>query len=80
MFDIATWSLIAAAAVVMSLLSSIFSIGPTPIGLVRKRFGAKLPGDNPLALRGDCLQKLAPNRLRFQSDGTDAVGRAAGAS
>ena len=35
------------------LLLSFYSIGPTQIGLVRKRFGAKLPGDNPLALKGE---------------------------
>ncbi len=31
----------------------MYSIGPTQVGLVRKRFGAKLPGDNPLAFRGE---------------------------
>jgi len=53
-FGFETWSLVIAAAVVLIvLLSSIYSIGPTQVGLVRKRFGAKLPGDNPLAFRGE---------------------------
>jgi hypothetical protein len=44
---------IAAAAVLAILLNSFYSIGPTEVGLVRKRAGAKLPGDNPLAFRGE---------------------------
>ena len=59
---------LAAAAVLAILLSSIYSIGPTEIGLVRKRFGAKLPGDNPLAFRGEAgyqAQLLMPG-LRFE--------------
>jgi hypothetical protein len=40
-----------AVLLVVIVLMSIYSIGPTQIGLVRKRFGAKLPGDNPLAFR-----------------------------
>ncbi len=35
------------------ILMSIYSIGPTEVGLVRKRLGRKLPGDNPLALEGE---------------------------
>ena len=57
-----------AAAVLILLLSSIYSIGPTQIGLVRKRFGAKLPGDNPLACRGEAgyqSEMLMPG-LRFK--------------
>ena len=52
----------------MMLLHSIYSIGPTQVGLVRKRFGAKLPGDNPLAFRGEAgyqAQLLMPG-LRFK--------------
>jgi regulator of protease activity HflC (stomatin/prohibitin superfamily) len=59
---------LAAAAVLAILLSSIYSIGPTEIGLVRKRFGAKLPGDNPLAFRGEAgyqAEMLMPG-LRFK--------------
>ena len=68
-FDLATWSLFgAAAAVLLIVLLSIYSIGPTQIGLVRKRFGAKLPGDNPLAFRGEAgyqAELLMPG-LRFK--------------
>lgn len=53
-FNIQSWSLfIAAAVVLIVILNSMYSIGPTQVGLVRKRFGAKLPGDNPLAFRGE---------------------------
>jgi uncharacterized membrane protein YqiK len=34
---------------IVAFFKSIYSIGPTQIGLVRKRFGAKLPGNNPVA-------------------------------
>ncbi|PYR46849.1 MAG: hypothetical protein DMF89_20810, partial [Acidobacteria bacterium] len=68
-FDVETWSLfILAAGVLILLLASIYSIGPTQIGLVRKRLGAKLPGDNPLAFRGEAgyqAQLLMPG-LRFK--------------
>src|SRR5713101_1138937 len=70
MFDVEIWSLFiaAAAVVILLLLASIYSIGPTQIGLVRKRFGAKLPGDNPLAFRGEAgyqAELLMPG-LRFK--------------
>jgi len=35
------------------VLGSFYSIGPTQIGLVRKRFGRKLPGNNPVAFDGE---------------------------
>ena len=57
-----------AAAIAAVVLSSIYSIGPTEVGLVRRRFGAKLPGDNPLAFRGEAgyqAELLMPG-LRFQ--------------
>src|ERR1700674_1645284 len=62
--------LIAAAAggVLLILLSSIYSIGPTQVGLVRKRFGAKLPGDSPVAFKGEAgyqADMLMPG-LRFK--------------
>ncbi len=67
--NVETLSLVIAAAVILSLLLlSIYSIGPTQIGLVRKRFGAKLPGDNPLAFRGEAgyqAELLMPG-LRFK--------------
>jgi hypothetical protein len=50
------------------LLTSIYSIGPTQVGLVRKRFGTKLPGDNPLAFHGEAgyqAEMLMPG-LRFK--------------
>ena len=68
-FAYETWFLFFAALVVLViLLSSIYSIGPTQVGLVRKRFGAKLPGDNPLAFRGEAgyqAEMLMPG-LRFK--------------
>jgi hypothetical protein len=59
---------IVVAVVSISLLASIYSIGPTQVGLVRKRIGAKLPGDNPLAFRGEAgyqAELLMPG-LRFK--------------
>jgi hypothetical protein len=53
---------------VMLILASFYSIGPTEIGLVRKRIGRKLPDDNPIALRGEAgyqAQLLMPG-LRFK--------------
>lgn len=68
-FAYETWFLFFAALVVLViLLSSIYSIGPTQVGLVRKRFGVKLPGDNPLAFRGEAgyqAEMLMPG-LRFK--------------
>jgi hypothetical protein len=49
-------------------LASFYSIGPTQIGLVRKRFGKKLPGDNPVAFFGEAgyqADLLMPG-LRFK--------------
>jgi SPFH domain / Band 7 family len=64
-----TWFLIVAAGVVVGLLlASVYSIGPVEVGLVRKRFGARLPGDNPLAFHGEAgyqAQLLMPG-LRFK--------------
>ena len=62
--------LIAAAAggVLLILLSSFYSVGPTQVGLVRKRFGAKLPGDSPVATKGEAgyqADMLMPG-LRFK--------------
>src|SRR5262245_23578452 len=57
-----------AVTVLAIVLKSIYSIGPTEIGLVRKRFGAKLPADNPLAFRGEAgyqAEVLMPG-LRFK--------------
>jgi len=63
-------AVVVAAVVALALLSlvSVYSIGPTEVGLVRKRFGHKLPGDNPIAFHGEAgyqAQLLMPG-LRFQ--------------
>jgi uncharacterized membrane protein YqiK len=50
------------------ILTSIYSIGPTQVGLVRKRIGKKLPGDNPVAFNGEAgyqADLLMPG-LRFK--------------
>ncbi len=53
-----------------TILSSLYSIGPTQIGLVRKRFGKKLPGDNPVAFKGEAgyqAELLMPGvRFKFK--------------
>ncbi len=57
-----------AVFVVAVLLTSIYSIGPTQVGLVRKRLGTKLRGDNPLAFNGEAgyqADMLMPG-LRFK--------------
>ncbi|HTS29186.1 MAG TPA: SPFH domain-containing protein [Bryobacteraceae bacterium] len=63
-------TVILAAAFVLFLicLKSFYSIGPTQVGLVRKRFGKKLPGDNPIAFHGEAgyqAEILMPG-LRFK--------------
>jgi hypothetical protein len=58
-------------------LKSTYSIGPTQVGLVRKRFGAKLSGDNPVAFRGKAgyqAELLMPG-LRFKFCLLYAVGK-----
>ncbi len=59
-------------AILMVLLvfffKSIYSIGPTQVGLVRKRFGKKLTGSNPVAFNGEAgyqADLLMPG-LRFK--------------
>ena len=50
------FTMILAAVVLYALfivLPSIQVIGPTEVGLVMKRFGKKLPGDNPIAFHGE---------------------------
>src|SRR5208282_554080 len=54
--------------VLATALASVYSIGPTQIGLVRKRIGTKLPGDNPVAFLGEAgyqADLLMPG-LRFK--------------
>jgi len=65
------WNLVAVIVVVFLLViiaKSIYSIGPTQVGLVRKRFGPKLSSDNPVAFKGEAgyrAQLLMPG-LRFK--------------
>ena len=50
------WSfsmVVVALAVLATVFASFYSIGPTQIGLVRKRIGRKLPGNNPVAFEGE---------------------------
>src|ERR1019366_3934721 len=42
-----------AFVVVFILWPSVRVIGPTEVGLVMKRFGSKLPSDNPIAFHGE---------------------------
>jgi regulator of protease activity HflC (stomatin/prohibitin superfamily) len=44
---------IPAILLLVFLLNSVKMIGPTEVGLVTKRVGRKLPGDNPIALNGE---------------------------
>ena len=55
-------------AILVIFGKSIYSIGPTQVGLVRKRFGEKLPEDNPVAFHGEAgyqAELLMPG-LRFK--------------
>jgi len=64
----APFGLVAALAVVFILLRSFWTIGPTEVGLVRKRFGASLRDDGPVAFHGEAgyqAQLLKPG-LRFK--------------
>ena len=57
------------ALVVIGLVSSIKTIGPTEVGLVTKRFGlGKLGDDNPIAFHGEAgyQAKLLMPGLRFK--------------
>src|SRR2546427_10028796 len=64
-------TMILAAVVLYALfivLPSIRIIGPTEVGLVMKRFGKRLPGDNPIAFHGEAgyqADLLMPG-LRFR--------------
>jgi regulator of protease activity HflC (stomatin/prohibitin superfamily) len=52
----------------VTAFASTYSIGPTQVGLVRKRFGTRLPGDNPVAFLGEAgyqADLLMPG-LRFK--------------
>ncbi len=67
------WSLLMYAVgglLLGAIFASFYSIGPTQIGLVRKRFGRKLPGDNPVAFLGEAgyqAELLMPGvRFKFK--------------
>jgi len=45
--------IVVALYLIAAFFASFYSIGPTQIGLVRNRFGRKLPGDNPIAFQGE---------------------------
>lgn len=54
--------------ITLLVFMSIYSIGPTQLGLVRKRFGKGLPEDNPIAFLGEAgyqAELLMPG-LRFK--------------
>ncbi len=61
--------LVVIALVVLCVLMSIVTIGPTEVGLVTKRFSfRKLPDDNPIAFRGEAgyqAELLTPG-VRFK--------------
>ena len=50
---VATAVLVALLVLALLVLPSIRVIGPAEVGLVMKRFGARLPDDNPIALAGE---------------------------
>jgi hypothetical protein len=54
--------------VLVVFFKSMYSVGPTQIGLVRRRFGAKLPGNNPVAFEGEAgyQGELLMPGLRFK--------------
>ena len=59
---------VVALSLLAAFFASFYSIGPTQIGLVRKRFGRKLPGDNPVAFQGEAgyqAELLMPG-IRFK--------------
>ena len=62
-------SVVVIFVLIVMVLKSIYSIGPTEVGLVRKRFGAALPEDNPIAFHGEAgyqADLLMPG-LRFKN-------------
>ncbi|MCE9638133.1 MAG: hypothetical protein K8T90_20720 [Planctomycetes bacterium] len=67
----ALWTLIGLALFLVAIvaLPSFRVIGPTEVGLVMKRYGRKLPGDNPIAFDGEAgyqAELLMPG-VRFRS-------------
>jgi uncharacterized membrane protein YqiK len=67
-YILSSFSILLIIAILVILGKSIYSIGPTQVGLVRKRFGGKLPEDNPIAFHGEAgyqAELLMPG-LRFK--------------
>jgi uncharacterized membrane protein YqiK len=66
---ITTYTLLTLAVITLIVLwKSIYSIGPTQVGLVRKRIGKRLPDDNPVAFHHEAgyqAELLMPG-LRFR--------------
>ena len=60
--------LVLALSALLVLLRSLWTIGPTEVGLVRKRFGSSQKGDGPIAFRGEAgyQAKLLTSGLRFK--------------
>src|SRR5450631_125950 len=52
-FILSFLTVVVALPVLAIVFASFYSIGPTQIGLVRKRIGKKLPGNNPVAFDGE---------------------------
>jgi len=64
----APFAFVAALVVIFILVRSFWTIGPTEVGLVRKRFGGSLRDDGPVAFHGEAgyqAQLLKPG-LRFK--------------
>lgn len=66
-----------ALTVILILLRSFWTIGPTEVGLVRKRFGRSLKGDSPIAFNGEAgyQARLLMPGLRFKLWPLHAVTR-----
>jgi hypothetical protein len=69
--------IVVALFLLVTAFMSFYSIGPTQIGLVRRRFGRKLPGNNPVAFDGEAgyqADLLMPG-IRFQFKPLYAVSK-----
>ena len=61
-------ALVASLVLLFIVIRSFWTIGPTEVGLVRKRFGGSLSSDGPIAFKGEAgyqAQLLSPG-LRFK--------------
>ena len=61
-------ALLLGAALLFIILRSLWTIGPTEVGLVRKRFGGSLADDGPIAFKGEAgyQARLLMPGLRFK--------------